>query len=198
MVDRAFQMLDKDNTGIVNLSDLASIYDVSKDKSFIDGSKTKEQLLNEFLNSFDGAKGDNNGKVTKQEFVDYYTDLATSIPSDDYFVTMMEQAWCISEDDQSTVFQDKIRQLIGMMRQRLLTLSNHSEEEFTLRKIFKDFDLNGSGSIAIDELGAMLAKLGICVDRKYIYAMLKKLDTNNSGVLEFEEFANLILYDPYK
>jgi Ca2+-binding EF-hand superfamily protein len=58
-------MLDKDNTGIVNLSDLASIYDVSKDKSFIDGSKTKEQLLNEFLNSFDGAKGDNNGKVTK-------------------------------------------------------------------------------------------------------------------------------------
>jgi Ca2+-binding EF-hand superfamily protein len=85
-----------------------------------------------------------------------------------------------------------------MMRQRLLTLSNHSEEEFTLRKIFKDFDLNGNGSIAIDELGAMLAKLGICVDRKYIYAMLKKLDTNDSGVLEFKEFANLVLYDPYK
>ena len=44
----------------------------------------------------------------------------------------------------------------------------------------------------------MLAKLGISVDRKYITGMMKKLDTNGTGVIEFEEFANLIINDPYK
>jgi Ca2+-binding EF-hand superfamily protein len=38
-------------------------------------------------------------------------------------------------------------------------ISNSSQEEFVLRKIFKDFDTNNSGAITIDELGAMLAKL---------------------------------------
>lgn len=84
------------------------------------------------------------------------------------------------------------------MRQRLLVLSNNSEEEFVIRKIFKDFDSNGNGTLSIDELGAMLAKLSLSVERKYIMAMLNKLDTNGSGVLEFEEFTNMILYDPYK
>lgn len=67
-----------------------------------------------------------------------------------------------------------------------------------LRKIFKDFDLNQSGAITLDELTAMLAKLGISVERKYISAMLRELDTNKSGQLEFEEFSTFLLYDPYK
>lgn len=67
-----------------------------------------------------------------------------------------------------------------------------------LRKIFKDFDLNQSGAITIDELGAMLAKLGISLERKYINAVMRELDGNKSGQLEFEEFATFLIYDPYK
>jgi Ca2+-binding EF-hand superfamily protein len=85
-----------------------------------------------------------------------------------------------------------------MMRQRLLVLSNHSEEEFQLRKIFKSFDLNNSGTITVDELAAMLAKLGILAEKKYIQAMMNKMDTNKSGMIEFAEFINIVLYDPYK
>jgi calmodulin len=85
-----------------------------------------------------------------------------------------------------------------MLRQRLLTLTNKSYEEFTLRKIFKEFDLNNSGSITLDELAAMLAKLGIQVDRKFIVAILRKIDSNGSGVIEFEEFMSIVIYDPYK
>jgi Ca2+-binding EF-hand superfamily protein len=118
-------------------------------------------------------KGNSDGAVSYQEWVDYYTDLSISIPSDEYFVAMMESTWCLAEDEQSGVFQDKVRQLIGMMRQRLLSLSNRTEEEFKLRIIFKGFDLNNSGDITVDELGAMLAKLGISVERKYIQAMMQ-------------------------
>jgi Ca2+-binding EF-hand superfamily protein len=67
-----------------------------------------------------------------------------------------------------------------------------------LRKIFKDFDLNQSGTITIDEMGAMLSKLGISVDRKYINAIMRELDSNKTGMLEFEEFVTFLIYDPYK
>ena len=84
------------------------------------------------------------------------------------------------------------------MRQRLLAISNNNQEEFVLRKIFKDFDANGSGAITIDELMGMLAKLGISVERKYVNGILKELDQNKTGMLEFEEFTTFLLYSPYK
>ena len=198
MVDKAFKALDKDGSGVINVKDIINVYDVTKDKDFIAGKKSREQILGDFLNSFDGLKGNNDGIISYQEWVDYYTDLAMSTPSDEYFVQMMESVWCTSEDEENAIFQDKVKALVQMMRQRLLVISNSSQEEFVLRKIFKDFDTNSSGTITVDELGAMLAKLQISVERKYISAMIKVLDKNNSGMLEFEEFANFLLYDPYK
>jgi Ca2+-binding EF-hand superfamily protein len=89
---------------------------------------------------------------------------------------MMEQVWAISEDEQSGIYSDEIKRVIGLIRQRLLTLSGESTEEFTLRKIFNEFDLNESGAITLDELAAMVAKLGISVERKYISGLLKAID----------------------
>ena len=56
------------------------------------------------------------------------------------------------------------------------------------RKIFNDFDLNGTESLTIDEVTNMIAKLRISVERKYIYPFFKIVDCNNSGAIEFEEF----------
>lgn len=44
----------------------------------------------------------------------------------------------------------------------------------------------------------MIAKLGISVDRKYITGLLKAFDTNNTSMIEFDEFTNLLVNDPYK
>lgn len=60
---------------------------------FIEGRKSKEQILTEFLNNFEGVKGNRDGKITQDEFIDYYTDLSMSCPSDEYFVRMMESTW---------------------------------------------------------------------------------------------------------
>lgn len=159
---------------------------------------TGEEVIMQFLNNFDGAKGNNDGVISKKEWMDYYTDLSMSTPSDEYFVLMMEQTWGLAEDEQSSVFKDQTRHLTSMMRQRLITISNGSQEEYMLRKLFNQFDLNQSGSITMDELAGLLAKLGISVERKYLVAMIKELDTNKSGAIEFEEFANFLINDPYK
>lgn len=82
--------------------------------------------MEDFLNGFDGLKGNNDGIVTKQEFWDYYTDLSMSLPSDEYFVKMMESVWCIVEDDSSQVNKQQIEYLTKTLRQCLLKLSKSS------------------------------------------------------------------------
>jgi len=104
MVERAFSLMDKDGSGLITASDIAAIYDVSQHKGFKEGTHTANQVLAEFLDSFDSLRGNNDGKVSHDEWLQYYSDLAVSTPSDDYFVVMMEQAWGIGEDEQNSVF----------------------------------------------------------------------------------------------
>jgi Ca2+-binding EF-hand superfamily protein len=93
IVERAFAVLDRDGSGQITISDIIGIYDVSMNPEFIEGRKTKEEILTEFLNNFEGVKGNRDGIVSREEFFDYYTDLSMSTPSDEYFVRMMESVW---------------------------------------------------------------------------------------------------------
>jgi len=103
IVKKAFVQLDKDGSGVVTVSDISHLYNVQQHPDFKNHKKTKDQLLADFLDGFDGARGNNDGKVTWLEFLDYYTDLAMSLPSEDYFVQMIESVWGISEDSGSNI-----------------------------------------------------------------------------------------------
>jgi len=63
--------------------------------------KTKEEILKEFLNNFEGSRGNHDGIVTWNEFCEYYSELSMSIPSDQYFVEMMETVWQVPEVEDS-------------------------------------------------------------------------------------------------
>ena len=58
--------------------------------------------------------------------------------------------------------------------------------------------MNKNGMLTMDEMAALLAKLEISVERKYLSAIIGALDSNGSGAVEFDEFKNFIIYDPYK
>lgn len=95
MVLKAFAMMDKNGSGTITVSDIASIYDVSKNPEFLEKRLTKDQILANFLHQFEGPHSNMKGdaEITLDEWVDYYTDLSMSIPTDDYFVAMMESTW---------------------------------------------------------------------------------------------------------
>lgn len=93
MVKKAFAMLDKDGSGVIGINDIAGVYDVSMNPEFLEGRKTRDEIFTDFLSNFEGSRGNNDGKVTWNEFYDYYSDLAMSTPSDEYFVRMMESTW---------------------------------------------------------------------------------------------------------
>lgn len=42
IVKKAFAEMDKDSSGMITVADIASVYEVSQDKDFISGEKTKE------------------------------------------------------------------------------------------------------------------------------------------------------------
>jgi Ca2+-binding EF-hand superfamily protein len=42
MVEKAFNILDKFGQGYINVAEITNIFDVSKDKEFISGKKTKD------------------------------------------------------------------------------------------------------------------------------------------------------------
>jgi len=94
LVLQAFAILDADKSGIIELNDIKAKYDASKHPDVIAGRRTNDEVLREFLDTFDSDNKD--GKVTPAEFCRYYANLSASIDEDDYFELMMRNAWHIS------------------------------------------------------------------------------------------------------
>ena len=188
MVKKAFLIMDRDGSGTITVGDIAHMYDVTCHKDFIEGTKTKEEIIGEFLDSFDGAKGNNDGKVSWEEWNDYYTDLGISLPSDDYFVQMMESTWGISENEDTEIYQQTINEYVRVTKEQLITLLGDHNSESDIRKLFSDFDLTQTGTITIDEFANMLAKLQIAVDRKYLRGIFRVINVSHSGTITSDEF----------
>ena len=103
LVERSFKKLDRDGSGIVEVNDLEGIYNAKKHPAVIEGRKTEQQVLQEFLETFENHhnlmnENSNDGAVTLEEFVEYYTNVSASIDDDMYFSAMMNAAWNIQGD----------------------------------------------------------------------------------------------------
>ena len=88
-------MLDHNGSGVVDATDVALIYDASKHPMVMSGAKSADAVLREFLDTFD-VGGEVDGKVTRDEFVNYYTNISANIDDDDYFELMIRNAWHIA------------------------------------------------------------------------------------------------------
>ena len=53
-------------------------------------------------------------------------------------------------------------------------------------------DEDGSGSIAVEELGDPLIGLGLASSKQDVIRMINEVDDDNSGEVEFNEFLNII------
>jgi len=190
MVEKVFNMLDRDGSGQITISDIINIYDVSMNPLFIEKRKTKEQILTEFLSNFEGSRGNKDGVITRDEFFDYYSDLSMNLPNDEYFVRMMESTWQCPEDDSDPLAKSTVSMLFNEVRARILELTKNDPK--LLKKLHSDFDLNQSGTLTIDEVTNMIAKLKISVERKYVYPFFKLVDADNSGGIELQEFEKYI------
>merc|ERR1719326_2610611 len=56
------------------------------------------------------------------------------------------------------------------------------------KEVFDVFDADGSGEIAIDEMGSLLASMGMELTQADLEIIVKKFDTGGDGTISFEEF----------
>ncbi|KAG8499377.1 hypothetical protein CXB51_005974 [Gossypium anomalum] len=70
------------------------------------------------------------------------------------------------------------------------------EEDSDLAKAFKVFDLNGDGFISCEELEYVLGRLGLWDEKsgKDCRSMIWYYDTNLDGMVDFQEFKNMMLH----
>nr|XP_056701354.1 calcyphosin [Euleptes europaea] len=91
VIGEAFRKLDKTGDGLVTVEDLQGVYQSQAHPRFKSGEWTEEEVLRSFLDTFDSP--DKDGKVTAEEFLNYYSGISASISSDEYFVDMVKVAW---------------------------------------------------------------------------------------------------------
>uniref|UniRef100_A0A7S2X773 EF-hand domain-containing protein n=1 Tax=Lotharella oceanica TaxID=641309 RepID=A0A7S2X773_9EUKA len=194
---QAFDAFDKTGDGVVNLDDLKGVFDASKHPKVQTGEMTEEMVFKQFLNKFEGKDlKESDGKITKDEFLDYMADLSSNFPfNDDAFVQMVENAWKVTEDQESlrAVDQKTIEAFKKEIREKVRQRTKGTKyERDTLAFAFKHFDLDGSGKIIFQEFQKALAILGVQPDERVGLALFNNFDVSKNGAITYNELADTL------
>lgn len=68
------------------------------------------------------------------------------------------------------------------------TVDITEEQRSEIKAAFDLFDTDGNGSISVDELGALMKKMGKEATEAELKDMIHDIDVNNDGEIQFEEF----------
>ena len=105
---KIINIMDRDKSGVIDIEDIKGVYNAQKHPDVINGKKTEDEVLLEFLETFEanhnylnGTQSD--GKVTLDEFIEYYENVSMSIDDDAYFEAMITRAWNLdgAQDNQN-------------------------------------------------------------------------------------------------
>lgn len=100
---KAFKIMDKDGSGILEIDDIRQKYNAKQHPDVKAGKKTEDEILFEFIDTFEAHHTDNaedkqDGRVSDREWIEYYNNVSMSVDRDDYFELMMNNAWNLKGD----------------------------------------------------------------------------------------------------
>lgn len=94
LISEAFRKMDRTGDGVITIEDLKGFYYAQKHPKYLNGEMTEDQVFRMFLKNFD-CPNNPDGKVTEEEFLNYYAGVSSSIDTDTYFDLMMRNSWKI-------------------------------------------------------------------------------------------------------
>jgi Ca2+-binding EF-hand superfamily protein len=97
---KAFAIMDKDGSGKLDINDIRQTYNAKNHPDVKAGKKTEDQILGEFLDTFEdhfadvkGQEDARDGIINLNEWYEYYNNVSMSIDDDAYFELMMNKTW---------------------------------------------------------------------------------------------------------
>ena len=196
LVYQVFNKLDLNGNGEISFDELQAKYSAKSHPEVLSGRKKEEEVLKEFMDTFQdtynylcGTETDN--IITLEEFMEYYENISMTIDSDEYFETMLNNAWNLNgqnvykkawvnkdeekEGDNNKILAEKYQEKFGECRPGQ-TQEEAKEEKVNIafKKLRKEMLSRGCGGL-------------ISLNRQF-----KLLDENNSKTLDFDEFCNAL------
>ena len=100
LAKKAYTIMDSDGSGQLDINDIRQTYNAKQHPDVKSGKKTEDEILAEFLDTFEdhfcdmqGQEDSRDGKISMPEWLEYYNNVSMSIDGDDYFAVMMNSAW---------------------------------------------------------------------------------------------------------
>jgi len=93
VVKEAFKRADRSGDGVFDMKDLKRVYKVTEHPKYKNGEWDEARVFKEFLNTFEPEEDKRDGKVTEEEFINYYAGVSANIDHDAYFDLMIRNAW---------------------------------------------------------------------------------------------------------
>ncbi|XP_063685149.1 uncharacterized protein LOC134819253 [Bolinopsis microptera] len=141
-----------------------------------------EDQIREFKDAFDIFDEDASGTVSTGELASVMRTLGQDI--DEKEVGIM-----ISEVDSDGSGEIDFAEFCTLMSRQM----EKADPEFEYKKAFKIFDKRGDGFIDNAELKHVMTNIGEDMSDHEILAMIKEADLDGDGMLNYDEFLNIML-----
>lgn len=188
MVNRVFVMLDRDGSGALTVEDIQGRFNTKSIPAVKTGKMTDGEAMRAFLDQFEATSASRDGRVSPEEFEDYYTHLSTSFRSDDHFIACLENAWGVPEIDPS---EADLARIAHEVKEKLRTkASDTADDRLAFTSTFKFFDKDESGAVSADEFLSSVRSLGVPIAEKHLTPLFNLYDKDHSGTIKYTEFVD--------
>jgi Ca2+-binding EF-hand superfamily protein len=217
LVKQAFDILDVNKNGEISFEEIKNKYNPSGHPDVLSGKRTEEEVLKEFMNTFQetynylcGTESDN--IITIEEFQEYYENVSMTIDDDAYFELLMNNAWKMglnttynndkkswnnkdeNEDNKPGANKeeenDKNEYVLIKFINEIKNLGTTSL--ISLLKQFKLNDFNNTKELELYEFTKSLHEFETELDDDEISLLFDYFDKEKTGVINYVNFVNAI------
>ena len=149
----------------------------------VDGAILTEEQVHEFREVFEMFDNDGEGAIDAQE-------LATVMRALGQNPTQAELEEMVKRVDSDGSGQIEFEEFLQLMAIRI----KEDDTEEGLIEAFKVFDRDQGGDITNDELREVMRSLGSKMDEEDIDEMVRKMDFNGDGVIDYAEFCKVLYF----